>query len=50
MIDDPLDRIAAALERMSPPPMAAPDFDAAGAFVWHTGPERLEPVAQVAQE
>jgi len=42
-----LDRIAAALERLSPPPAPAPDFAGAGAFVWHTGPDRLEPVAQV---
>jgi uncharacterized protein len=52
MRDDPmhpaaLDRIAAALERISPPPAPAPDFAAAHAFVWHTGPDRLEPVAQV---
>ncbi|MGR3320433.1 MAG: ATP-binding protein [Pseudooceanicola sp.] len=44
---DPLDRIAAALERMAPAPLSAPDFDGADAFVWHTGPERLEPVARV---
>jgi predicted AAA+ superfamily ATPase len=48
MIDDPMDRIAAALERMSPAPMAAPDFAASAAFAWQTGPDRLEPVAQVA--
>ena len=45
--DDPLERIAAALERMRPAPMAAPDFDAADAFVWHVEPDRLEPVAEV---
>ena len=44
---DPLDRIAAALERMSPPPLAAPDFARAEAFVWHVDPDRLEPVARV---
>lgn len=44
-----MDRIAAALERMSPAPLAAPDFDAATAFVWHTDPDRLVPVAQVAR-
>ncbi|WP_299612182.1 ATP-binding protein [uncultured Tateyamaria sp.] len=49
MIDDPMDRIAAALERMSPAPLAAPDFDAATAFVWQTGPDRLEPVAHVSR-
>ena len=40
-------RIAAALERMSPAPLAAPDFDAADAFVWHVEPDRLEPVPKV---
>ncbi|MEQ6203699.1 ATP-binding protein [Sulfitobacter sp. HNIBRBA2951] len=49
MIDDPMDRIAAALERMAPAPLGAPDFDAASAFVWHTGPDRLEPVEQVSR-
>lgn len=41
-------RIAAALERMAPAPVAAPDFGAE-AFVWHTGPDRLEPVARVSR-
>ncbi|SFE66905.1 hypothetical protein SAMN04488523_109103 [Sulfitobacter brevis] len=49
MIDDPMDRIAAALERMSPAPLAAPDFDAATAFVWHTNPDRLGAVHKVAK-
>ncbi|UOA27599.1 ATP-binding protein [Pseudosulfitobacter sp. DSM 107133] len=49
MIDDPMDRIAAALERMAPAPLQAPDFDAASAFVWHTGPDRLEPVHQISR-
>ncbi|RXV66774.1 AAA family ATPase [Roseovarius sp. A46] len=47
MTTDPLDRIAAALERMAPAPLTAPDFDAADAFVWHVSPDRLEPVATV---
>ncbi|MEW2911722.1 ATP-binding protein [Leisingera sp. JC11] len=42
-----LTRIAEALERMSPAPLETPDFDAASAFVWHVGPERLEPVEAV---
>ncbi len=42
-----LKRIAAALERMSPAPLDAPDFSAASAFVWHTAPDRLEPVTRV---
>ena len=49
MIHDPMDRIAQALERMSPAPVSAPDFSGASAFVWHTGPDRLEPVAHVAR-
>ena len=44
-----LDRIAAALERLAPAPMPAPDFAAAEAFVWHTTPDRLEPVARVSR-
>ncbi|MEM9576106.1 MAG: ATP-binding protein [Pseudomonadota bacterium] len=49
MIDDPLDRIAAALERMAPAPLSSPDFSQASAFVWQTEPDRLEPVAQVSR-
>lgn len=44
-----LQRIAEALERMSPPPPPPPDLDAAEAFVWHVAPDRLEPVAEVAR-
>jgi hypothetical protein len=47
-VSDPLSRIAEALERLAPAPMAAPDF-AAEAFVWHTAPDRLEPVARVSR-
>ncbi|MEM0934899.1 MAG: ATP-binding protein [Pseudomonadota bacterium] len=47
--DATLTRIADALDRLSPRPEPAPDFDAAHAFLWHTGPDRLEPVAQVAR-
>ncbi|QMU57777.1 MAG: DUF815 domain-containing protein [Boseongicola sp.] len=47
MIDDPMDRIAAALERMAPAPLAAPDFHTADAFVWHVSPDRLDPVKEV---
>jgi predicted AAA+ superfamily ATPase len=45
--DTDLSRIAAALERMAPAPLAAPDFDLAEAYVWHVDPDRLEPVAKV---
>ncbi len=47
MDDTTLTRIAEALERMSPAPMAAPDFASADAFVWHIEPDRLEPVPHV---
>lgn len=46
---DPLERIAAALERLAPAPAQAPDFRAAGAFVWHASPDRLVPVNHVAR-
>ena len=48
-MSDPMERIAAALERMSPAPMDAPDFGMADAFVWHVSPDRLEPVEKVAR-
>ena len=44
---DPMERIAAALERISPAPSGAPDFESADAFVWHVSPDRLDPVADV---
>jgi len=46
-VSDPVERIAAALERMSPAPLDAPDFGGADAFVWHVSPDRLDPVANV---
>ena len=49
MTDDALTRIAAALERLAPAPMPAPDFAGADAFAWHVGPDRLVPVAHVAR-
>ncbi len=47
MITDPMERIAAALERISPAPMETPDFVGADAFVWHVAPDRLVAVPQV---
>ncbi len=47
MDDQSLNRIAEALERMVPAPLAAPDFNSAPAFVWHVEPDRLEPVVHV---
>jgi len=49
VIDDPMDRIAQALERLAPAPLPAPDFSSATAFVWHTQPDRLEAVPKVAR-
>jgi uncharacterized protein len=42
-----LARIAAALERMSPPPVGEPDFDAADAYVWHASPDGFMPVPHI---
>ena len=47
--DKALTRIAAALERLAPAALPAPDFSAAEAFGWHTDPDRLQPVARVAR-
>jgi predicted AAA+ superfamily ATPase len=46
---DELRRIAEALERLAPPPPAAPDLTAADAFVWHPTPPALAPVAKVSR-
>lgn len=46
-MSEPLDRIAEALERLAPAPLAAPDFSSANAFVWQTDPDALVPVAEV---
>ena len=47
MSDDAMARIAAALERLAPPPPPAPDLTAADAFVWRAETGRLDPVEQV---
>ena len=47
MNDDTLTRIADALERLAPAPAPAPSFAEAGAYIWSTDPDRLEPVAKV---
>ena len=44
-----LERIAAALERMSPPPAELPDFTQAEAWQWQANPDGLVPVGQVAR-
>lgn len=47
MNDEALKRIADALERLAPAPAALPDYSRAEAFVWHTSPDRLDPVEKV---
>jgi uncharacterized protein len=42
-----LKRIADALDRLAPPPLAVHSFEAAEAFVWQAKPEAFLPVAQV---
>lgn len=49
MTEAALRRIAEVLERLAPPAPPLPDVTEAEAFVWHTGPDRLEPVAQVSR-
>ena len=44
-MSDPLERIAAALDRLAPAPFAAPDWTAPG-YVWATAPDRLIPVRE----
>ncbi len=44
---DPLARMAAALERLAPGSVEAPDFTGADAFVWHVSPDRLVPVNEI---
>ncbi len=46
---DPMERIAAALERLAPAPQPAPDYDVADAFVWHVDPDNLQPVPKVSR-
>lgn len=47
MNDQTMTRIADALERLAPAPAPAPSFAEADAYIWHTAPDRLEPVAKV---
>ncbi len=44
-----LERIAAALERLTPVEVEAPALAAADAFVWHAATERLQPVPHVSR-
>ena len=47
MSDDMLERIAKALERLSPSPQIDLDLSIAHTFVWRVKPDRLSPVLQV---
>ncbi|WP_281967845.1 ATP-binding protein [Roseovarius nanhaiticus] len=49
MSGDAMDRIAEALERVSPPPAPAPDLTACDAYVWHASPDHLQPVPDVSR-
>jgi hypothetical protein len=44
-----LARIRDALERLAPPPPVKADLTAADAYVWHTSPDYLAPVARVSR-
>ncbi|MET0409178.1 MAG: ATP-binding protein [Hyphomicrobium sp.] len=44
-----LERIADALERLSPPPVRAADFNAADAFIWQADANSFEPVPEVSR-
>ncbi len=44
---DVLERIAAGLERLAPPPLSPADLAAADAFVWHPKNSQLAPVKRV---
>lgn len=44
-----LARIAAALERIAPPPAPPPRLEGADAFVWHPAQQRLAPVPKVSR-
>lgn len=44
-----LERIAGALERISPPPAPAPVFADADAYVWRTEPDRLDPALTISR-
>lgn len=47
MLANAFDRVAGALDRMAPPAIVKPDFNAADAFIWLAGSKKLEPVARV---
>ncbi|QKV17757.1 ATP-binding protein [Oricola thermophila] len=46
-LNEKLDRLVAALERLAPPPPPTPDFSAADCFVWDNAAGALSPVTDV---
>jgi len=46
-VAEALQRVAAAIERLAPPPPTEPDFAAADAFTWHPQGRRLAPISRV---
>ena len=48
-IEISLDQIAAALERLNPPPSQYPSFENHDAFVWNTAPDQLKPVIKASR-
>ena len=46
-MDDTLERIADALDRLSPIPLDPPNFDQCDAFLWQANPIGLIPVSNV---
>ena len=44
-----LSRMADALDRMSPAPLSAPDFESAEAFLWNVSPDRLTPITSISR-
>jgi uncharacterized protein len=47
---DRLDRLVAALERLAPAVVTAPDFEAAEAFVWQANPDGFQPVPHISRQ
>lgn len=49
MNDDALNRIANALERISPASSPLPDFSSAEAFIWQVKPDRLDAITEISR-
>ena len=48
MTKDFLERIADALDRISPEPLEIPDLKNHNTFLWHASPDYLEPISNIA--